>query len=203
MKELKSIIDLTTALSKFPSIGAKSAERLAYALLDMKDEDVDYLVKTITDVKSKVHQCPICGVLTEDPTCSICNDPTRDHSTCIVISYPKDALAFEEIDQYHGIYHVLNGEISSYHGITPDKLRIQELLNRIDEESIKEIIIATNPSVEGDTTALYLTKLLSDKNVKISRIGFGLPVGGKLDYADSLTLKKSLEGRTYLKEDKE
>ncbi|MCI6788655.1 MAG: recombination mediator RecR [Mollicutes bacterium] len=202
MKELKSIIDLTNSFKKFPSVGSKSAERMAYALLDMDKSEIDEIINAIENVSTKVHQCPICGVLTENNICSICEDKNRNHSTCIVVSHSKDVLAFEEIGTYHGVYHVLNGEISAYHGVTPKDLRISELLDRIDKEDIKEIIIATNPNIEGDTTALYLAEILKNKNVKVSRIGFGMPIGGQLDYTDSYTLKKSLENRTSIKEEK-
>lgn len=202
MKELKSIIDLTNSFKKFPSVGSKSAERMAYALLDMDKSEIDEIINAIENISTKVHQCPICGVLTENNICSICEDKNRNHSTCIVVSHSKDVLAFEEIGTYHGVYHVLNGEISAYHGVTPKDLRISELLDRIDKEDIKEIIIATNPNIEGDTTALYLAEILKNKNVKVSRIGFGMPIGGQLDYTDSYTLKKSLENRTSIKEEK-
>ena len=202
MKELKSIIDLTNSFKKFPSVGSKSAESMAYALLDMDKSEIDEIINAIENVSTKVHQCPICGVLTENNICSICEDKNRNHSTCIVVSHSKDVLAFEEIGTYHGVYHVLNGEISAYHGVTPKDLRISELLDRIDKEDIKEIIIATNPNIEGDTTALYLAEILKNKNVKVSRIGFGMPIGGQLDYTDSYTLKKSLENRTSIKEEK-
>lgn len=202
MKELKSIIDLTNSFKKFPSVGSKSAERMAYALLDMDKSEIDEIINAIENVSTKVHQCPICGVLTENNICSICEDKNRNHSTCIVVSHSKDVLAFEEIGTYHGVYHVLNGEISAYHGVTPKDLRISELLDRINKEDIKEIIIATNPNIEGDTTALYLAEILKNKDVKVSRIGFGMPIGGQLDYTDSYTLKKSLENRTSIKEEK-
>ena len=202
MKELKSIIDLTNSFKKFPSVGSKSAERMAYALLDMDKSEIDEIINAIENVSTKVHQCPICGVLTENNICSICEDKNRNHSTCIVVSHSKDVLAFEEIGTYHGVYHVLNGEISAYHGVTPKDLRISELLDRINKEDIKEIIIATNPNIEGDTTALYLAEILKNKDVKASRIGFGMPIGGQLDYTDSYTLKKSLENRTSIKEEK-
>ena len=140
MKELKSIIDLTNSFKKFPSVGSKSAERMAYALLDMDKSEIDEIINAIENVSTKVHQCPICGVLTENNICSICEDKNRNHSTCIVVSHSKDVLAFEEIGTYRGVYHVLNGEISAYHGVTPKDLRISELLDRIDKEDIKEII---------------------------------------------------------------
>lgn len=202
MNELKSIIDLTNAFSKFPSVGSKTAERMAYAILNMDKQTVDFLLASITNATTKIHPCPICGILTEDDLCQVCKDHNRDHSQCIVIPSSKDSLLFESMN-YHGVYHVLGGEISSYHGLTPEKLRIQELIKRIENENIKEIIIATNPNIEGDTTALYLAKILENRDVIVSRIGFGLPVGGQLDYADSLTIKRSFDNRTsYKKESK-
>lgn len=202
MNELKSIIDLTNAFSKFPSVGSKTAERMAYAILNMDKQSIDFLINSIKNATTKVHPCPICGILTEDELCQVCKDNNRDHTQCIVIPSSKDALLFETMN-FHGVYHVLGGEISSYHGLTPEKLKIKELIKRIETENIKEIIIATNPNIEGDTTALYLAKILEDKNVLVSRIGFGLPVGGQLDYADSLTIKRSFDNRTnYKKESK-
>ena len=201
MTELKSITDLTYAFKKFPSVGAKSAQRMAYALLDMEKDDVDYLINKIKDVTTKIHPCPICGLLTENDVCEICSDPNRNHEQLIVITSPKDILAFEDMYQYNGVFHVLGGEISSYHNVSPQDLHFDKLLERIDKEGIKEIIIATNPTVEGDTTALYLAKLLENKNVKVSRIGYGLPVGGNLDYADALTIKRSFDARTEIKGD--
>lgn len=197
MKELKSINDLTEAFKKFPSIGNKTAERLAFSVLNMDKKDVDKLVNSIINASTNIHNCPICGLLTEDEVCSVCSDSTRDHRQCVVVSSPKDVQLFESAN-FHGIYHCLLGELSSYHGITPDDLKISELINRIDKEGIEEVIIATNPNIEGDTTALYLARILQDKNVKVSRIGFGLPVGGNLEYADSLTIKRSFENRTNL-----
>ena len=201
MNELKSIVDLTNAFSKFPSIGTKTAERMAYAILNMDKQSIDFLITSIENATTKIHPCPICGILTEDDKCQVCKDVNRDHSQCIVIPSSKDALLFESMN-FHGIYHVLGGEISSYHGLTPDKLKIQELIKRIEDEKIKEVIIATNPNIEGDTTALYLAEILKNKDVKVSRIGFGMPIGGQLDYTDSYTLKKSLENRTSIKEEK-
>lgn len=200
MNELKSIVDLTNAFSKFPSIGTKTAERMAYAILNMDKQSIDFLITSIENATTKIHPCPICGILTEDDKCQVCKDVNRDHSQCIVIPSSKDALLFESMN-FHGIYHVLGGEISSYHGLTPDKLKIQELIKRIEDEKIKEIIIATNPNIEGDTTALYLAKILENKDVIVSRIGFGLPVGGQLDYADSLTIKRSFDNRTSYKKE--
>lgn len=198
MKELKSIIDLTNAFSKFPSIGTKTAERMAYAVLNMNEKDISFLIDSIVNVSSKIHPCPVCGLYTEDEICSVCRDQNRNHEQCVVIPTSKDAQLFESTN-FRGVYHVLGGEISSYHGVTPDKLKIKELLARIEKENIKELILATNPTIEGDTTALYVAKLLENKDVKVSRIGFGLPVGGQLDYTDSLTIKRSFDNRTVYK----
>ena len=202
MAELKSISDLTQAFKKFPSVGAKSAERMAYALLDMDKDDINYLISKIKDVSEKIHPCPVCGLLTDNDKCSVCSDINRTHDQIIVITSPKDVMAFEEMNQYRGMYHVLGGEISSYHNVSPSDLRIKELLERIDNEHIKEVIIATNPTIEGDMTALYLAKLLENKDVKVSRIGYGLPVGGNLDYADALTIKRSFDARTEINGEK-
>lgn len=202
MDELKSITNLILAFNKFPSIGNKTAERMAYAVLDMDKKDIDNLVKAINDVKTQIHTCPICGALTEKDVCSICSNQNRDHSICVVVAYPKDVITFEKIGEFKGIYHVLGGEISSYHGITPNNLKIKELIDRVQKENIKEVVIATNPSVEGQTTALYLSESLKNLNIKVSRIGFGIPIGGQLDYADSLTLKRSFENRKEIKEER-
>mgnify|MGYP002515422917 FL=1 len=199
MKELPSLNKLIDAFKSFPSIGSKTAERMAYSLLDMDEENVNNLLKAISDAKHEIHACPICGLLTEEDKCSICKDPNRDHSICIVLSDAKDVYNFEKLNNYHGVYHVLNGVISSLHGVGPDDLRIKELIKRIDDEKIKEIVIATNPTLEGETTALYIARILKDKNVKVSRLAYGLPAGGHLEYVDELTIEKALDNRTNIK----
>lgn len=195
MKELKTLTQLTKAFRKFPSIGDKTAERMSYALLNMEDNDINELIKSIKDAKSNIHACPNCGLLTDEKVCSICSDENRDHSTCIVISFQKDVLPFEKSNTYKGIYHCLNGEISTLKGIGPDELRIKELLSRIKSENIKEIIIATNSTLEGETTALYLASILENYDVTVSRVGFGIPMGSNLDYVDELTISKAIEQR--------
>ncbi len=199
MKELPSLNKLIDAFKSFPSIGSKTAERMAYSLLNMDEENVNNLLKAISDAKHEIHACPICGLLTEEDKCSICKDPNRDHSICIVLSDAKDVYNFEKLNNYHGVYHVLNGVISSLHGVGPDDLRIKELIKRIDDEKIKEIVIATNPTLEGETTALYIARILKDKNVKVSRLAYGLPAGGHLEYVDELTIEKALDNRTNIK----
>lgn len=198
MKELNSLNELIEAFRNFPSIGSKTAERMGYSILDMDDSQVADLVKAISKAKKEIHACPVCGLLTEDKICSVCSDKNRDHSVCIVIANPKDVMSFEKIRSYHGIFHVLGGVISSVHGVGPNDLKIKELKNRIHTEEIKEIIIATNPTVEGETTALYLSRILKDENVKVTRLAYGLPAGGQLDYIDEITIGKAIDGRTEL-----
>ena len=198
MKDLPTYSVLVDSFSKLPGIGTKTAERLAYAVLEMKEEDAKAFSQAIIDAKTSVHKCPICGLYAEGEKCDVCLDSSRDHSTCIVLSYPKDALAFERIEGFNGVYHVLGGVISPSKGVMADDLAIDDLLRRIDEEGIKEAIIGTNPTMEGEMTALFLNKLLQERGVSVSRLAYGLPMGASLDYADSLTLSKALEGRRKL-----
>lgn len=198
MKELLSIVNLTEALKAFPNIGEKTAERMAYSLLDFDEEKVNFLLDSIKDARSKIHQCPTCGALIDNDDCPYCNED-RSHDICIVVSYPKDILTFEKMESFKGTYHVLNGEISSIKGISVKDLNIDNLLTRIKKENIKELIIATNPTIEGETTALYLAKLLLNENVKVTRLAHGIPMGSNIEYSDNLTLSKALENRTDLK----
>lgn len=195
MKELPSYLALVDSFSKLPGIGKKSAERMAYAVMEMRKEDAEQFSKAIKDVASNIHKCPNCGLYAEDELCEVCSDKDRDHSVCIVVSYPKDALPFEKLKEYRGVYHVLNGVISPSKGIGPEDLEIDSLLKRIKEEGMKEIILAMNPNIEGETTSLFLAKYLEREGVSTTRLAYGLPMGASLDYADSLTLAKALEGR--------
>ncbi len=198
MKELSAYLSLVDSFSRLPGVGKKSAERMAYSVLEMSDEDALRFAKSIQEAKSKIHKCPNCGLYAEKELCETCADSTRDHSVCIVLSYPKDALAFEKLNDFHGVYHVLGGVIAPSKGIGPEDLDVDHLLLRIEKEGIKEIIIATSPTLEGETTALFIAKLLQDKEVTVSRLAYGLPMGASLDYADSLTLTRALQGRTKL-----
>lgn len=195
MKDLESLNRLIDAFAHLPSVGRKSAERMAYAVLNMDLEVVNEFSEALKEVKSQIHQCPICGLYTEDEKCETCNDTSRDHHTVIVLSYPKDVYNFEKLNTYKGVYHVLNGAISAIKGIGVEDLNIDSLIKRIESEDIKEVIIATEPTVDGETTALYIAKLLEGRNVNVTRLAYGLPMGGHLDYADSLTIAKALEGR--------
>ena len=195
MEKLNALIRLQESLAKLPSVGKKSAERMAYALLEMDDEDLLEFSDAIRELKSKIHTCPICGNITEDDECYICKDNDRDRTTVMVVSSPKDIMAFENAEEYKGLYHVLGGTISLSKGKGIDDLNIPSLIKRVEQGEIKEVIIATNPTVDGETTALYLAKLLENKNVNVTRLAYGLQMGGNLDYVDPLTLSKALEGR--------
>ncbi len=195
MKDLKSLERLEESFNKLPSIGKRSAERLAYSILDMSNDDVDEFCNALKGVKNKIHVCPICGAYTEDELCDICADSSRDKSVLLVVSYPKDVISFEAMNTYRGLYHVLGGIISVQNGKSIDELNIPGLIERVKTGEVKEIIIATNPTIEGETTAIYLSKILKDYVPNITRLAYGLQMGGTLDYTDSLTLAKAIEGR--------
>ena len=195
MKDLKSVNRLIDSFAKLPGVGYKSAEKMAYAVLNMKESDVIEFSKALENVHDKVHKCPICGSYTEEEICEICSDNSRNRQQIIVVSYSKDVLAFESLNTFNGVYHVLGGVISSVNGIGPENLRINELVERIKKDQVQEIIIATNPTTEGEITAMYLAHLLEKENVTVTRLAYGLPMGGHLEYADALTLNKALEGR--------
>lgn len=195
MKELKSVTKLIDAFSKLPGVGHRSAEKMAYSVLEMDDEDVEMFSDAIKEIKSKVHHCPICGAYTENELCEVCSNSNRDKTKIIVVSYPRDIEPFEKLGNYDGQYHVLGGVLSAVNGVGINDLRISELEKRIEDDKVQEIILATNPTTEGETTALYLARILESKNVSVTRLAYGLPMGGHLEYADSLTLSKALEGR--------
>ena len=195
MEKLKSLLRLEESLVKLPSIGKKSAERMAYAILEMNDEDIQEFSNALIGLKSSIHKCPICGNLAEEEFCEICSSKDRDDSVILIVSYPKDVIAIENSGGYNGLYHVLNGVISPNKGIGLDDLNYKSLIARIEQGNIKEVIFATNPTVEGETTALYLARKLSQYNVEITRLAYGLQMGGNLDYTDSITLGRALEGR--------
>ncbi|MCB9497990.1 MAG: recombination protein RecR [Erysipelotrichaceae bacterium] len=195
MEKLKALERLEESLSKLPSVGKKSAERMAFAMLEMDEDDLNEFSEAIKELKSSIHICPICGNLTEETICDICRDEARDKTSLMVVSSPKDLLAFEKAESFHGLYHVLGGTISISRGKGIEDLNIPQLIKRIQEGVIKEVIIATNPTVDGETTALYLAKIIEPMGINVTRLAYGLPMGGNLDYADSLTLSKAFEGR--------
>jgi recombination protein RecR len=189
---------LVGELEKLPGVGPKSAQRLAFHLLRLNSEDAQALVESILEVKATMQPCQRCYAFTDSPLCEICRDEERDQTTLCVVSEPRDVLAMERTGEYRGIYHVLGGLISPLEGITPEMLRIRELLGRLRSEPIREVILATAPTIEGDTTTMYIGGLLKPLGARVTRIAFGLPVGGDLDYADQATLIQALQGRRAL-----
>ena len=190
-----TISQLIAEFSKLPGIGRKTAERLAYYIFKEKKEDARRLAEAIMAVKEKIGFCKICYNYAEGDICDICSDPSRDRKTICVVEEPRDVWALENAGSYKGLYHVLLGVISPLDGVGPDDLKIRELLKRLEGEEVEEVIIATSPTVEGDATAIYLSKLIKPLGIKVTRIASGLPAGGEIEYADSVTLAKALQGR--------
>ena len=195
MEKLKALVRLEESLVKLPSIGRRSAERMAYALLNMDEEDLNEFSDALKSLKESIHLCPICGFLADSDKCEICESKEREQDVLMVVSYPKDVIAFENAETYRGLYHVLNGAISLGKGGSVEDLNINALLQRVEKQHFREVIIATNPTIEGETTALYIAKLLESKVDNVTRLAYGLQMGGNLEYTDSLTLSKSIEGR--------
>ncbi|AOR37776.1 recombination protein RecR [Candidatus Melainabacteria bacterium MEL.A1] len=194
----KSIASLIEHFQKFPSVGPKSAQRMAFYLLRMPKSEVEKFAQSMLDAKENTKTCEICFNLSSTSPCEICTSPQRDKSTICVVAETKDLIAIEKTNEYKGLYHVLQGLISPMDGIGADDIRIKELLNRLTDENVKEVILALSPSVEGEATSLYLNKLIKPFGIKISRIAFGLPVGADLEYADEITIAKAIEGRREL-----
>ena len=191
----KAIAALIEQFQKFPSVGPKSAQRMAFYLLRMSTADVENFAKAIIEAKHNTHTCDVCFNLSASSPCEICSSSQRDRSVICVVSETKDLIAIENTNEYKGLYHVLQGLISPIDGIGAEDIRIKELLNRLTNEEVKEIILALSPSVEGEATSLYLTRLIKPFGIKVSRIAFGLPVGADLEYADEMTIAKAIEGR--------
>ena len=198
MEKLKALVRLEESLAKLPGVGRRSAERMAYAMLNMDEEDLQEFSDAAKNLKQSIHVCPICGFLAEGEKCEICEDNDREQDILMVVSFPKDVIAFENAETYHGLYHVLNGVISLGKGGSVEDLNINALLERVGKQAFREVIIATNPTIEGETTALYLAKLLESKVGNVTRLAYGLQMGGNLEYTDSLTLSKAIEGRRKL-----
>lgn len=195
---VKPIENLIHEFSKLPGIGQKTAQRLAYYILENDLEYAKNLSDAIIDAKENVVECSVCANFADSDPCDICSDNKRDRSIICVVEYPKDVEAMERTNCYHGMYHVLQGVISPQKGVGPASLKVRELLKRLEDDEVKEIIIATNPTAEGDTTALYLSKLINPLGVKTTRIGYGLPVGGDLEYYDDVTISTAMENRREL-----
>lgn len=195
MNQLERLI---RSLSRLPGVGRKSAARIAHYLLKADSAFVTRLAEEIGTLKERIHPCPVCGNFTEDALCSVCSDPRRDGTQICVVEEPQDVATIESTGEYNGLFHVLGGAINPMNGVGPSDLSIDKLVKRASEGAVKEIIIATNPTVEGDTTALYLQNILKERPIEVSRLASGLPVGGDLEYADKLTLARSFRGRTKL-----
>lgn len=192
------IAKLIEAFSRLPGIGAKTAGRLAFQVLRMKEEEVTEFAKALVSVKRNLHYCSVCCNITDIDPCRVCQDKTRDATVICVVQEPKDLIALERTKEFNGYYHVLHGAISPMEGIGPDEIYIAELLKRLGDEKVQELILATNPNIEGEATAMYLSRLVRPFGLKVTRIARGLPVGGDLEYADEVTLSKALEGRREL-----
>lgn len=190
----KILLNLIEELKKLPGVGAKTAERYAFEIINRDHQDIEAFANALMKIKDGLKTCTICGNITEDNLCDICTDKYRDKSVICVVSYPKDIIAMEKTGEFHGVYHVLNGVISTFKGILPEDINIETLIQRVDEH-VSEVIIATNPTIEGETTALYIAKKLQLKEANVTRLASGLPMGGHLDYADEMTLIKAMEGR--------
>ena len=189
---------LIEQFSKFPGVGRKGATRMAYQVLSMQPEQAMELSKAIQDAHTRLHRCRVCMNYTEQDVCKICSSPKRDHSMICVVESPRDIVSFERTREYNGLYHVLHGLISPMDGVTADQLCVKELLARLTDGTVKEVIMATNPTVEGEATAMYLAKLIKPLGVRVSRLAYGLPVGASLEYTDETTLYRALSGRGEL-----
>ncbi len=189
------IARLINELSKLPGIGNKTAQRLAFYIVNMSEEQASDLARAIDGVKEGIVYCSICGNLTDIDPCGICSNHKRDNTTICVVKDPRDVVAMEKMQEYDGLYHVLHGTISPMQGIGPDDIRIKDLLERLKNGQIKEVILATNPDVEGEATAMYISRLIKPMGIRTTRIAHGIPVGGDLEYADEITLQKAFEGR--------
>jgi recombination protein RecR len=189
---------LIDELSSLPGIGGKSAQRLAFYIINLPKDRVRRLADSITDARENVHYCKECCTLTDDDICPICSNPNRDHRTIMVVENARDLAAYEKTGKYEGVYHVLHGAISPMLGIGPGDIRLTELMTRLQKQEADEVIIATNSSLEGETTAMYISKLIKPTGIRVTRIASGVPVGGDLEYIDEVTLLRALEGRTEI-----
>jgi len=195
MRYAPPIARLLEELERLPGVGPKSAQRIAYWLLTADSADAERLAGAITEVKRTIHFCPTCFNFAEEELCSVCSDPERDRTIVCVVEEPRDLVAVDRTGEFHGTYHVLQGAISPIDGIGPERLRVRELIERLAGDEITEVLIATNPNVEGETTALYLARLIKPLGIRVTRIASGLPVGGDLEFADEVTLGRALECR--------
>ena len=196
---IESLQNLAEQFGRLPGVGRKSAMRMAFAVLELSEEEAANFANAILDAKQKIHFCPVCQNLTDRENCNICSDLSRDRSVICVVEDARDVMAIEKVREYRGTYHVLHGLISPMNGITPDKIKLRELIERVGtDDEVKEIIVATNTTVEGEATAMYISRLVKPLGIKVSRLAYGLPVGASLEFADSLTLSRAINGRSEL-----
>ena len=198
MAEIEAIARLVNQLSKLPGVGRKTAQRLAYHIIGLPEAQVRELAAAIFNGKKQVHFCPVCGNYTDVDPCAICADPSRRHDIVCVVRDPRDVNAMERMRDYNGLYHVLHGVISPMDGVGPDDIRIRELMSRLAADEIEEVVLATNPDVEGEATAAYISRLIKPMGVRVTRIAHGVPVGGELEYTDEVTLMRAFQGRTEI-----
>lgn len=194
----KPLTKLITELSKLPGIGHKTAQRLAFYILSLSEAEVHTLADSLTDAKANMKYCSICGNLTDVDPCSVCSDTSRTQETICVVESPKDVSAMERVREFRGLYHVLNGSISPMDGVGPEDINLKSLILRLQEKDVKEVILATNPTIEGEATAMYIARLIKPAGIKVTRIAHGIPVGGDLEYTDEVTLSMAMEGRRTL-----
>ena len=195
----RSLNKLINELGKLPGIGGKTAQRLAFHVLSLTDREAEMLAESIVEAKRSLHYCSVCGNLTDKDVCGICSDNSRDKTVICVVETPQDVMAMERIREYKGMYHVLHGAISPAEGVGPADINLKSLIERLQSDSdVEEVIIATNPNIEGEATAMYIARLLKPAGIKVTRIAHGIPVGGDLEYADEVTLLKAVEGRREL-----
>ena len=198
MAEIEAIAKLVNQLARLPGVGRKTAQRLAYHIIALPEDQVRELAAAIYNGKKQIHFCPICGNYTDSDSCAICQDSSRRHDIVCVVRDPRDVNAMERMREYNGLYHVLHGVISPMDGVGPDDIRIRELMSRLSSGEIQEVVLATNPDVEGEATAAYISRLIKPMGVKVTRIAHGVPIGGELEYTDEVTLLRAFQGRTEI-----
>ena len=195
---IESLERLSEQFARLQGVGRKTAMRMAFSVIQLEDEAAEEFARTIIEAKQKIHECPICGNLTDKEECSVCSDLARDKSTICVVEDVKAVISIEKVREFRGVYHVLHGAISPVNGITPDKIRFRELIERVGTGDVEEVIIATNPTPDGEVTAMYISKYLKPLGVKVTRLAYGIPVGSDLEYADEVTLGRAIDGRRDL-----
>ena len=192
---IESLERLSEQFARLQGVGRKTALRMAFSVIQLEDEAAEEFARTIIEAKQKIHECPVCGNLTDKEECSVCSDLTRDRSIICVVEDVKAVISIEKVREFRGVYHVLHGAISPVNGITPDKIRFRELIERVGTGDVEEVIIATNPTPDGEVTAMYISKYLKPLGIKVTRLAYGIPVGTDLEYADEITLGRAIDGR--------